>query len=219
MRVPESADLYRYLVGELAKLDLAFVHVLHIGDEDLLRDIRAAFPNTLLVLRAGRAREDVAVDVEAGLADIAPIASWALANPDVVERLRRVQSSMRATRQRTTVAVPPVTPTTPSGDCRQVIPKRTHGRGGAGDAYRWWRPRPLHPLVFTRLSCPAEYRSRDASAANVLTGRVLPSPSTPSGAPARGMRRLTAWTWPACCAAQLHRIRTTNQRQANREPL
>ncbi|TDK26495.1 alkene reductase [Arthrobacter crusticola] len=85
---PESADLYRYLVGELAKLDLAYVHVLHIGDEDLLRDIRAAFPNTLLVLRAGRAREDVAVDVEAGLADIAPIASWALANPDVVERLR-----------------------------------------------------------------------------------------------------------------------------------
>ncbi|CAA9212342.1 MAG: NADH:flavin oxidoreductase/NADH oxidase [uncultured Arthrobacter sp.] len=85
---PESADLYRYLVGELAKLNLAYVHVLHIGDEDLLGDIRAAFPNTLLVLRAGRTPEDVAVDVEAGLADIAPIASWALANPDVVERLK-----------------------------------------------------------------------------------------------------------------------------------
>jgi N-ethylmaleimide reductase len=85
---PESADLYRYLVAELAKLDLAYVHVLHIGDEDLLRDIRSAWPNTLLVLRAGRAREDVGIDVEAGLADIAPIASWALANPDVVERIR-----------------------------------------------------------------------------------------------------------------------------------
>ncbi|MHA7264391.1 alkene reductase [Arthrobacter sp. TMN-37] len=85
---PESADLYRYLVKELAKLDLAYVHVLHIGDEELLRDIRAAFPNTLLVLRAGRAREDVAADVEAGLADIAPIGTWALANPDVVERLK-----------------------------------------------------------------------------------------------------------------------------------
>ena len=85
---PETADLYRYLVSELAKLDLAYVNYLHIGDEDLLRDIRAAWPNTLLVLRDGRAREDVGIDVEAGLADIAPIASWALANPDVVERLK-----------------------------------------------------------------------------------------------------------------------------------
>jgi 2,4-dienoyl-CoA reductase-like NADH-dependent reductase (Old Yellow Enzyme family) len=85
---PESGDLYRYLVAELAKLDLVYVHLLHIGDEQLLADLRAAWPNTLLVLRAGRDRKDVANDVEAGLADIAPIGSWALANPDIVERLR-----------------------------------------------------------------------------------------------------------------------------------
>jgi 2,4-dienoyl-CoA reductase-like NADH-dependent reductase (Old Yellow Enzyme family) len=85
---PESGDLYRYLVAELAKLDLLYVHLQHIGDEKLLADLRAAWPNTLLVLRAGRARGDVAKDVEAGLADIAPIGSWALANPDVVDRLR-----------------------------------------------------------------------------------------------------------------------------------
>jgi len=38
---PESADLYRYLVAELAKLDLAYLHIFHFSDEDLLRDIRA----------------------------------------------------------------------------------------------------------------------------------------------------------------------------------
>jgi 2,4-dienoyl-CoA reductase-like NADH-dependent reductase (Old Yellow Enzyme family) len=85
---PESGDLYRYLMTELARLDLLYVHLLHIGDDALLADLRAAWPNTLLVLRAGRDRQDVAVDIEAGLADVAPIGSWALANPDIVERLR-----------------------------------------------------------------------------------------------------------------------------------
>ncbi|MHA7263543.1 alkene reductase [Arthrobacter sp. TMN-37] len=85
---PESGQLYRYLIGELAKLDLAYVHLVQTGDEELLRDIRAAWPNTLMVHRPGRAREDVATDVEAGLADLAPIGTWALANPDVVERLK-----------------------------------------------------------------------------------------------------------------------------------
>ncbi|MCC3280454.1 MULTISPECIES: alkene reductase [unclassified Arthrobacter] len=85
---PGSADLYRHLVRELAPLNLAYVHLMHSGDEELLRDIRRIWPNALLVLRPGRARADLAKDVEAGLADIAPIGSWALANPDVVERLR-----------------------------------------------------------------------------------------------------------------------------------
>jgi len=85
---PETNDLYRYLVAELAKLDLAYVHLLHTGDESLLSDLREAWPNTLLVLRAGRDRHDVQIDVEAGLADMAPIGSWALANPDIVARLK-----------------------------------------------------------------------------------------------------------------------------------
>ena len=85
---PQSADLYRYLVGELAPLNLAYVHLMHSGNEELLRDIRKIWPNALLVLRPGRDRGDLGKDVEAGLADIAPIASWALANPDVVERLK-----------------------------------------------------------------------------------------------------------------------------------
>lgn len=82
-------QLYRYLVGELAKFDLAYLHLLHLGDEELLRDVRAAWPTALLVNRPGRPREAVAADIEAGLADVAPVGAWALANPDLVERLRQ----------------------------------------------------------------------------------------------------------------------------------
>ncbi len=39
---PEAAALYGYLVKELNKLNLAYLHILHTGNEDLLRDIRAA---------------------------------------------------------------------------------------------------------------------------------------------------------------------------------
>ena len=39
-------------------------------------------------LRYGRHREQIADDIDAGLADIAPLGRFALANPDIVERLR-----------------------------------------------------------------------------------------------------------------------------------
>ncbi|UAX97597.1 alkene reductase [Ensifer adhaerens] len=83
------APLYRYLTAELAKLDLVYLHVVHSGNEELLRDIRALWPNTLLVIRPNRPIEDIGMDVEAGLADVVPVGRWALANPDFVERLRR----------------------------------------------------------------------------------------------------------------------------------
>jgi 2,4-dienoyl-CoA reductase-like NADH-dependent reductase (Old Yellow Enzyme family) len=85
---PEGPDLYRHLVGELARLDLAYVHLFHFGNEELLRDIRAAWPNRLLLVRAGRTRENLQQDLEAGLADVLPIGTWALANPDIVRRLK-----------------------------------------------------------------------------------------------------------------------------------
>lgn len=81
-------ELYRYLVSELAKLDLAYVHVVHAGNEALLREVRTIWPNTLLVNRPGRPLKDLAVDLDAGLADIAPVGTWALANPDLVDRLK-----------------------------------------------------------------------------------------------------------------------------------
>lgn len=84
----DYGELYRHLVGELAKLDLAYLHIAHSGDEKLLEDIRAIWHGILLVNRINRPIESVGKDIEAGLADIAPIGRWALANPDVVDRLR-----------------------------------------------------------------------------------------------------------------------------------
>lgn len=79
---------YRHLVGELAPLNLAYLHVHHVGDDELLRSIRDTWPTAVLVVRYGRSREQIADDVAAGLADVAPLGRFALANPDIVERLR-----------------------------------------------------------------------------------------------------------------------------------
>lgn len=79
---------YRHLVGELALLNLAYLHVHHVGDDDLLRSLRKVWPTALIVVRYGRTREQIADDIDAGLADIAPLGRFALANPDIVERLR-----------------------------------------------------------------------------------------------------------------------------------
>lgn len=79
---------YRYLVGQLATLNLAYLHVHHVGDDELLRSLREAWPTAVLVVRYGRTRDQIANDIEAGLADIAPLGRMALANPDLVERLR-----------------------------------------------------------------------------------------------------------------------------------
>ena len=84
----DSRATYEDLTRRLAELDLAYLHVLHLGDDDLLRSLRQLWPNTLIVNRAGRPREELDSDVASGLADIASVGSFALANPDLVERLR-----------------------------------------------------------------------------------------------------------------------------------
>lgn len=79
---------YLDLVGRLAPLKLAYLHVHHVGDDALLRALREAWPTAILVVRYGRTREQIADDIDAGLADVAPLGRFALANPDVVERLQ-----------------------------------------------------------------------------------------------------------------------------------
>lgn len=64
---------YRHLVGELATLNLAYLHLHHVGDDELLRSLRDLWPTAVLVVRYGRNREQIAGDIEAGLADIAPL--------------------------------------------------------------------------------------------------------------------------------------------------
>lgn len=84
----EGADLYRHLVAGLAELDLAYLHLAYAGDDTLLRDLRRLWPNALLLNRPNRPFDALGADVAAGLADVEPVARWALANPDLVERLR-----------------------------------------------------------------------------------------------------------------------------------
>ncbi|HEY8554694.1 MAG TPA: alkene reductase [Burkholderiales bacterium] len=84
----EYEALYRYLVGELAKLDLAYVHIVHHGNEALVQDIRRLWPNALLVNRPGQPLDRLGADIESGLADVVTIGRLALANPDFVERYR-----------------------------------------------------------------------------------------------------------------------------------
>jgi NADPH2 dehydrogenase len=84
----EGPDLYRQLVAELDELGLAYLHLVHIGNEPLLAEIRNAWHGTLIVNRAGGDRNRVGQDVAAGTADMESFGQMVLANPDSVERIR-----------------------------------------------------------------------------------------------------------------------------------
>ncbi len=84
----EGPDLYRYLVRELNKLGLAYVHVMHQGNETLLADIRSLWKQALIVNRPNKLREQFGNDVASGLADLEAFGQLILANPDFVERLK-----------------------------------------------------------------------------------------------------------------------------------
>ena len=86
---PEAGDLYRYLVSELNKLNLAYLHILHTGDEKLVQDLRKAWTRSLLVNRPNATPENLDQDVKTGLADLVPVGKMALANPDLVTRLQK----------------------------------------------------------------------------------------------------------------------------------
>lgn len=84
----EGPDLYRHLVAELDKLGLAYLHLMHLGNEALLADIRRLWKGTLILNRPGRPREQIGADLAAGLADLEAYGQMVLANPDFVERLK-----------------------------------------------------------------------------------------------------------------------------------
>jgi N-ethylmaleimide reductase len=84
----QGPEVYLHLIKELAKYNLAYLHVMHLGNDTLLREIRSIWPNPLLVNRAGRALENLSIDIDNGIADIVPVGVWSLANPDLVERLK-----------------------------------------------------------------------------------------------------------------------------------
>jgi N-ethylmaleimide reductase len=85
---PEGPDLYRYLMGELGGLGLAYVHIMDQGQEALLADIRRLWTGTLILNRPGRPREGIGGDIATGLADLESYGQMVLANPDFVTRLQ-----------------------------------------------------------------------------------------------------------------------------------
>ncbi|HEY3676666.1 MAG TPA: hypothetical protein VGK84_11820 [Candidatus Tumulicola sp.] len=89
LRQGDTTTLYKTLVPKLAGLQLAYLHVVHGGDEELLQWFRGAWPTSLFVNRPDRPRNEISIDVDANVADVASIGRPALANPDLVERLKR----------------------------------------------------------------------------------------------------------------------------------
>lgn len=83
----EGRDLFRYLVTELNKLGLAYIHIVHYGDDDILHDFRKLWGQALILNRPGRPREDIGKDIASGLADLESYGAMLLANPDFIERV------------------------------------------------------------------------------------------------------------------------------------
>jgi N-ethylmaleimide reductase len=75
-------------VAELNKLSLAYLHIMHTGDEALLADLRKLWSGALVLNRPGRPREQIGADAASGLAELESYGQIALANPDLVERLK-----------------------------------------------------------------------------------------------------------------------------------
>ncbi len=85
----DNDELYRHLAATFGGMGLAYLHLLYVrGEDPLLAEIRKRFGGVLVVNRPGRTREAVGSDVAAGLADIEALGVMALANPDLVRRLR-----------------------------------------------------------------------------------------------------------------------------------
>ena len=95
---PEGPDLYRYLVAELNRLGLAYLHIMQQSDEKLLADMRKLWTGTLILNRPGRARDHVGVDVIWRFADLESYGQMVLANPDFVARLKADASMNKADR-------------------------------------------------------------------------------------------------------------------------
>lgn len=84
----DGPDLYRYLVAELGKLGLAYLHLMHQGDDRLLVDLRKLWSGTPVLNRPGRSRDLIGSDISAGLADLEAYGQMILANPDFIDRVR-----------------------------------------------------------------------------------------------------------------------------------
>ncbi|GAB6898038.1 alkene reductase [Kineosporia succinea] len=85
---PDTHEVYPALVAALAPLNLAYLHLIHWGDDELLGTLRRGWPTAVLLNRGGAPLEARIADLDAGLADVITVGAMALANPDLPARLR-----------------------------------------------------------------------------------------------------------------------------------
>ncbi|MBF4177249.1 alkene reductase [Lelliottia nimipressuralis] len=84
----EGPTLYRYLVAELNKLGLSYLHIMHMGNEELLSELRALWSQSLILNRPGKSRDAIGDDVESGFAELESYGQMILANPDFTRRIK-----------------------------------------------------------------------------------------------------------------------------------
>lgn len=84
----DAPEVYEALLRALAPLGLAYLHVLHGGDEEQLLALRRDWPSTLVLNRGGADITARAQDVADGLADVIAVGALTLANPDIVARVK-----------------------------------------------------------------------------------------------------------------------------------
>ncbi|RAS77290.1 alkene reductase [Priestia endophytica] len=87
-----NIEMYRYLITELNKLKLAYLHVMNFGNEPFMKEIRELWSQALLMNRPGRPLEQLSLDVDKELTDVVTVGTWLISNPDFVERIKKKSS-------------------------------------------------------------------------------------------------------------------------------
>jgi N-ethylmaleimide reductase len=85
-------DTYIYLTKQLDKLNIAYIHLSHMGEQfdtklKLWKTIRALFSNTIIIC-GDLTKESATEYLNDGLADLVAFGRDFIANPDLVERLK-----------------------------------------------------------------------------------------------------------------------------------
>lgn len=80
---------YVHLVERLSGLDLAYLHLVHTGNDEVVGALRDAWNGPLIVNRARTEFESRLADLESGLADLIAVGALHIANPDLATRLRK----------------------------------------------------------------------------------------------------------------------------------
>ncbi len=88
MSEPAPREQYEHLTGRLAGLGLAYLHVVHNGDDETVLAMRATWPHAMLVNRPRADLKSRLADVDTGLADAISVGALHIANPDLATRLR-----------------------------------------------------------------------------------------------------------------------------------